>query len=180
MPRYAALLRGVNVGPSKRIAMSELQLIVERLGFEEVTTVLNTGNVVFTAKKASEKAMADRIFESIETRHGFKTNTLVLTASDLDAIIKDNPLADVATNPAKYIVAFPLDPKVLYAAKPLAAQNWGDERLAVTARAIYIWAPGGVLASKVLEALNPLGKDLMTTRNWSTVLKIQAATRVRD
>lgn len=180
MNYYIAFLRGINVGSAKRISMEDLKALIERLGYEDVRTVLNSGNVVFRGKKAAERTIADRIQEALETRHGFTANTLVMTATDLDSIVRENPLGKVATDHAKYLVGFVLDPKVLSAARPMTTQDWGEEKVAVTSRATYVWAPGGVLASKALKALDAAGKDLITTRNWATVLKIQAATRVRE
>jgi len=74
---YVALIRGINVGKAKRISMEDLKALVERLGYEDVRTVLNTGNVVFKGKKAAEWTIAARIQEALETRHGFTANTLV-------------------------------------------------------------------------------------------------------
>jgi uncharacterized protein (DUF1697 family) len=177
---YVAFLRGINVGKAKRISMEDLRALVERLGYEDVRTVLNTGNVVFKGKKAAEWTIAARIQEALELRHGFKANTLVLTATDLDSIIRESPLTKVATDDSKYLVGFVLDQKVLFAARALPTETFGTEHLAVTNRAAYVWSPDGVLASKALKALDVVGKDLITTRNWATVLKVQAATRVRE
>lgn len=176
---YVALLRGINVGKAKRISMDDLKALIERLGYEDVRTVLTSGNVVFKGKKAAEWTIAERIQEALEIRHGIKSNTLVMTATDLDAIIRENPLK-VATDPARTLVGFVMDQKVLFAARALATDDWGDEQLAVTNRAAYVWSPGGVLASKALKAFDAIGKDAVTTRNWSTLLKVQAATRIRD
>jgi uncharacterized protein (DUF1697 family) len=174
---HVALLRGINVGPSKRIAMNDLQALVERLGYEDVRTILNTGNIVFRGKKAAEATTAERIREAIERRHGFVTHTIVMPGTELDAIIREAPLVSVADNPSRHLVAFTMDKALLATARKLASQDWGAERLAVTARAAYVWSPKGVLASQSLEALSKLAKDTITTRNWSTVLKIQAAMR---
>lgn len=180
MNYYIALLRGINVGSAKRISMDDLKALIERLGYEDVRTVLATGNVVFRGKKAAERTIADRIQEALESRLGFTANTLVITATDLDSIVRENPLSKVATDPSKYLVGFALDPKVLSAARALTSQDWGDEKISVTSRATYVWSPGGVLASKALKALDNIAKDQITTRNWATVLKIQAATRIRE
>lgn len=177
---YVALFRGINVGKAKRISMEDLRALVERLGYEDVRTVLNSGNVVFKGKKAAEWTIAERIQEALEIRHGITANTLVITATDLDSIIRENPLTKVATNDSKHLVGFVMDQKVLFAARALPTDDFGDESLAVTNRAAYVWSPGGVLASKAMKAFDGIGKDAITTRNWSTVLKIQAATRVRE
>ena len=88
MNYYIAFLRGINVGTAKRISMEDLRALIERLGYEDVRTVLNTGNVVFRGKKAAERTIADRIQEALESRHGFSANTLVMTATDLDSIVR--------------------------------------------------------------------------------------------
>lgn len=180
MNYYIAFLRGLNGGSGKRISMDDLKALIERLGYEDVRTVVTSGNVVFRGKKAAERTIADRIQEALEARHGFATTVLVMTATDLDSIIRENPLAKIAVDHAKYAVGFVLDPKVLSAARPLATQEWNEEKVAVTSRATYVWAPGGLTASKALKAVEGAGADLITTRNWTTVLKIQAATRIRE
>lgn len=177
---YVALLRGINVGKAKRISMEDLRALIERLGYEDVRTVLNTGNVVFKGKKAAEQTIADRIQEALEIRHGIESMTVVVTATDLDSIIREDPLGNVATSDAKHLVGFVMDQTALFAARALPSDDFGDEVLTVTARAAYIWAPKGVSRSVVCKAVSRIGKDAITTRNWATLLKIQAATRIRD
>jgi uncharacterized protein (DUF1697 family) len=177
---YVALLRGINVGKAKRISMEDLRALVERLGYEDVRTVLNSGNVVFKGKKAAEQTIADRIQEALEIRHGIESVTVVITATDLDSIIREDPLSKVATSDSKHLVGFTMDQTALFAARALPTDDFGDDTLAVTARAAYIWAPKGVSASKVCKAVDRIGKQAITCRNWATLLKIQAATRIRD
>lgn len=177
---YVALLRGINVGKAKRISMEDLSALIERLGYEDVRTVLNTGNVIFKGKKAAEQTIADRIQEALELRHGFEATTVVITATDLDSIIRENPLSKVATSASKYLVGFSMDQTALFAARALAAAGTGTEVFAITAKAVFMWLPKGVAGSKLFKAVDKAGNKAITTRNWATLLKIQAATRIRD
>jgi uncharacterized protein (DUF1697 family) len=177
---YVALLRGINVGKAKRISMEHLRALIERLGYEDVRTVLNSGNVVFKGKKAAEQTIADRIQEALEIRHGFESMTVVITATDLDSIIREDPFGKIATSDSKHLVGFAMDQTALFAARALPTDDFGDDVLSVTARAAYIWAPRGISGSKVVKAVERIGKHAITTRNWATLLKVQAATRIRD
>jgi uncharacterized protein (DUF1697 family) len=179
MNDYIALLRGINVGKAKRIAMDALCALVERLGFEDIRAVLNSGNVVFRGKKAAEWMIADRLRESLELRHGFTAMTVILTANDLDTIVRENPLSRLTDDGSKFQVGFVMDPKVLSAARQIAAEDWGKDEIAVTTRAIYTFTPGGISKSPMLKALEKAAKDSITFRNWATVLKIQAEARGR-
>lgn len=177
---YVALLRGINVGKAKRISMEDLGAVIERLGYESVRTILNTGNIVFRGKKAAEQTIADRIREMLDLRHGLDAAVVVITATDLDSILRENALGRIATDPAKYHVGFAMDQTALFAARALAGDDFGDEALAVTPRAAYLWTPKGVAASSMVKAVDRASRQTITMRNWSTLLKIQAATRVRD
>lgn len=96
--RYVALLRGVNVGRAKRIGMAELRAAVEGAGFTGVRTLLNSGNVLFTATRASTPAQAaGRVEEAITGAFGITSRVLVLSGADVDAIVAENPLRDGAT-----------------------------------------------------------------------------------
>jgi uncharacterized protein (DUF1697 family) len=179
MNDYIAFLRGINVGKAKRISMEDLCALVERLGFEDVRAVLNSGNVVFRGKKAAEWMIADNLRESLELRHGFTSHTVILTSTDLDTIIRESPLDDVAEDPSKYLCGFVMDPAVLSLARQLTSEDWGKERIAVTGRAVYIWCPGGVAKSKLVKALDKVSVGAITMRNWSTVLKVQTEVKAR-
>ncbi len=176
MTRFVVLLRGVNVGPAKRIAMADFAGIISSVGGRDVKTILNSGNAVFSAK-ASADALAKKIRGAITEVCGFDTNTWVIPASDLDAVIDDDPIAEGATDHSRYIVAFVMDGKVLTAAKTIARDVKAPERMVVTRRAVYCWCPGGLLSSEAVAAFMKAGKDQNTMRNWATLLKIQAAAR---
>jgi uncharacterized protein (DUF1697 family) len=170
-----ALLRGINVGKAKRIAMADLRELVEELGFSNVRTLLNSGNVVFTAARPSPRKIAAAIEAAIEKRCGFSSKVVVVEAGVLDEIVAKNPLRKVATEPSRHLVAFSASSEWA-SVKPLLAATWTPERLAIVGNAAYLWCEKGILASKLAPAFMRAAGDEATTRNWATVLKLQAMT----
>jgi uncharacterized protein (DUF1697 family) len=174
MTECIALIRGINVGRAKRVAMSELRDLVAALGHGNVRTLLNSGNVVFEAASENTGKVALGIQLGIASTFGISARVVVLTAAELMAIVRDNPLLELAGNPSRFLVAFVSDPILLTKVKPLADESWAPERLAVGTRAAYLWCANGILESKLLQAFARATGESATTRNWSTVLKLNA------
>ena len=174
-----ALLRGINVGKAKRIAMADLRALMEKLGFTEVRTLLNSGNVVFQASRPNPRKIAVALESAIEQHCGFHATVVVLTATTLDLIITENALLPEASRePSRFLVAFALEATpLLKKIEPLAGRPWKPEALCVGSTAAYLWCANGILESKLLQAFMPAASGLVTTRNWATVLKLQAMTR---
>lgn len=173
MSTCAALLRGINVGKAKRLAMADLRALVEGLGYTGVRTLLNSGNVVFDAPETDLARIATRIERGIVDAHGFRSNVIVVSRRDVTAIVEDNALAAQADNPSRLLVAFVRDASVLAALAPLTTQDWAPEAMHLGTRAAYLWCPDGVLGGRVVEASGRLLGDQATTRNWATVLKLR-------
>ncbi len=172
--RYAALLRGVNVGTAKRVPMAGLRALVEKLGGTDVSTLLNSGNVVFTHARTAARTLAARIREAVATGMDVDAPVVALDAVELDAIVAENPFAGPATDPARLLAAIPARSEHLALLASLARDSWGREKLAVGPRAAYLWCPDGVAASRLWKAVNQaLGGDV-TSRNWDTMLKLRA------
>lgn len=172
--RQVALLRGINVGKAKRVAMADLRALVEELGYGNVRTLLNSGNVVFTAPRVSPGSAAKRIEEALVARTGVTSRVTVLTAAELAAIVADNPLRSVASDPTRLLVVVLRDPGDAPRLAPLAAQDWSPEVLALGERVAYLWCPDGLLASRLPEAVGKLLGDAITMRNWATTTKLLA------
>ena len=171
--RQVALLRGVNVGKNKRISMAELKAMVEKLGFKDVKTLLNSGNVVFTSSLGAGAAAA-KIEKALVKELGVASNVTVLTAAEVDAIVKKNPLLDVADNHSRLMVAVVRDAADLVKLKPIAARKWDPDRIALGPRVAYVWCPNSILDNECYSAVNKVLKDGVTARNWATILKLQA------
>ena len=175
MTTCIALLRGVNVGRAKRLAMADLRELVEGLGHTNVRTLLNSGNVVFDTRRVNVSKIAQSVEAAIADKFGFAASVVVLTAADLAGVILENPLHAAATDPSKHLVAFVSSATSLASAKPLLAESWTPEALAIGKRAAYLWCANGIIESKLLQAFGRATGGVATTRNWATVLKLQAA-----
>jgi uncharacterized protein (DUF1697 family) len=171
--RHVALLRGINVGRAKRVAMADLRALVQGLGYGDVRTLLNSGNVLFTSGGTPDDAAA-RIEAALAARLGVASRVTVLAAAELAAIVAGNTLRDVVTEPSRLLVAVLRDPADRRRLEPLAAQAWAPEALALGPRAAYLWCPDGVLVSRLPEAVARALGDGVTTRNWATMSKLHA------
>jgi uncharacterized protein (DUF1697 family) len=166
--RYVALWRGINVGKAKRIAMADLKALLTELGATNVTTLLNSGNAVFDAKK---KLSADQLRAAVAEQLGVDAAVVLKTATEWQAIAAELPFPE-AEDPSRLLVAIPVDAAALKAAEGIVTA--GDERYAVTPHAAYLWCAHGILESKAgVQLLKKLGEG-GTTRNWATVQKLAA------
>ncbi|MGA7500933.1 MAG: DUF1697 domain-containing protein, partial [Isosphaeraceae bacterium] len=131
---HIALLRGINVGRAKRVAMAELRALVEGLGYGDVRTLLNSGNVVFSASAATAGNAASRIEESLATKLGVSARVTLLTAAELAGIVVENPLLGIADDPSRLLVAVLSDSTDRAKLEPLLEQDWAPDTLAIGSR----------------------------------------------
>jgi uncharacterized protein (DUF1697 family) len=172
--RQIALLRGVNVGRAKRIAMADLRKVLGDLGFSGVRTLLNSGNAVFDCPARDAALSAVRIEEALVLKLGVASRVTVLGAEQLADVVAENPLQDIAADPAKLMVAVLNNPADRTRLEPLAHQPWQPEAFALGRWCAYIWCADGVLASRAAAAMGNLLGDAVTTRNWSTITRLHA------
>ena len=166
--RYVALWRGINVGKAKRLAMSDLKALLTELGATNVATLLNSGNAVFDVKK---QFRADKIRAAVAETLGVDAAVILKTAAEWATIAAANPISE-ADDPSRLLVAIPADAAALQAAAGIMAD--GGERFVVTAHAAYLWCGNGILQSKAAVLLLKKLGEAGTTRNWSTVQKLNA------
>jgi uncharacterized protein (DUF1697 family) len=172
---YVALMRGLNVGRANRVDMAGLRTLVKDLGFANVRTRLNSGNVIFDAAANETAALADRIEAALAARLKVSSRVIVLTAAELTAAVNENPLIEVAGDASRLLVYFRQDPAGLRYLLPLLQRDWSPEAFALGTRAAYAWCPAGVIESRlVAAAAQTLGAADTTTRNWATVMKLHA------
>ncbi len=172
---HVALLRGINVGKAKRVVMAELRALCEGLGYRDVRTLLNSGNVIFSAPRADARAAA-KIQTEIASQLGVSCRVIVLTAAELDRVVTENPFAEGETNPARFLVTVLANAADRSRVAALAKEDWGTERLGVGTLAAYLWLPDGILESRAALAIGKLLGDAVTSRNWATITKLHALT----
>ena len=173
--RHVALIRGINVGRAKRVAMSDLKALVEGLGYRDVRTLLNSGNVVFSAAVAPHAAAA-RIEKALAAETEVSARVTVFTAAEIATVVEENPLLEVADNPSRLLITFLRDAKDRARLAPLTKQQWDSDVLAIGTRVVYVWCASGILESRLTEAIARALGDAGTARNWATVLKLHALT----
>lgn len=172
--RYIALLRGVNVGRAKRVAMADLRKLIADLGYDHVRSLLNSGNVVFTGPDKPHEEVAAGIEEALVLKLGVASRTIVLGCTELDEIISSNPLLEVASDHARLLTFILGGAHLRQAVEALCGQDWHPGAMAVGTRAAYVWCPDGVLDSPAVAALGKRLGDGTTTRNWATLSKLHA------
>ena len=169
---YVALLRGINVGKNKRVAMADLRAVIESLGYADARTLLNSGNAVFSAGRALKKTAAEELRAALEKRTGVSSRFTLRSATQLRDIVTANPLLDVAKDHTRLFTAFVTDPDDLAKVRPLLKQSWKPEEIALGPGVAYIWCPNGLLESKASETVTKVLGDGVTVRNWATVMKL--------
>ncbi|MFJ8691508.1 DUF1697 domain-containing protein [Streptomyces roseolilacinus] len=174
--RYAALLRGVNVGGSRKVPMAELRTVLAGLGHTDVRTHLQSGNAFFTtASDAGEDALAAAIEQALEEHFGFRVDCLVRGGPYLRAAVDACPFPAGDLEPRQLHVTYFSAPVTAdrFAAVDRAAHLPEEFRLGD--RELYLYVPDGLGRSKLADALaRPavVRGVVATTRNWATVRKL--------
>lgn len=175
MARHIALLRGINVGGRNKVEMARLRELVERLGYRDVRTYVQSGNVVFTGPEQPTEEVAQRFEEEIAATFGLDVSVMVRSRDELAAVVRANPLGDVATDPARYQVLFldtQTDPQRV---ADIDQEEFAPEVFHLRGQEIYCWLPGGAGESRLMKALSDKRLGVTTTaRNWKTVEKLLA------
>ena len=174
MRRYVALLRGVNVGGAKRVPMAEWRALLEAMGCTGVHTLLNSGNAAFWHPLRTTKMLEAMIHGSLARSLGVEVPVIVKQRSDVAAIVAGNVFADKATDPSRLLVAITRDAESLAALAAIAPLVKARERFHLGEHAAYLWCAGGILESAAARALLGKAGREATTRNWATVLKLDA------
>ena len=171
--KYIALLRGINVGGKNKIKMETLREICSALGFENVKTYINSGNIIFETAKTGDTELAAEIENAIEKEFGLQIKTIVRSIAEIEAIVKNNPFDGQFENDKDLHVFF-LDEEMPNEKRELLLSNNNEnEMFAVRGREIFC-----LLRVSVLDSL--IGKDYIakklkipsTARNWRTVNKV--------
>ena len=165
MPRNVALLRGINLGSKRRVAMADLRGLLEELGYTDVRTILASGNAVFTGRTSRSK-----LEKALEDRFEMKIDVVLRTMDELRAIVDADPFAGKVDNPTRYFVVFlDAEPKL----DRLEGEDFTPDTFVARGTEIYAWCPEGLQSSRLMKALGKPGlAGTATVRNWATVNKL--------
>ena len=168
--RYVALLRGINVGGNTMIKMETLREVFSGLGFENVRTYINSGNVAFDAGRSSVAKLVGRIENAIEERFGRTVEVTLRTRKDINRILSANPFDGQYASHKEMHVLFLKTEMPREKMQQLEAAALPGERYQLAGREIYCHIPAGVAGSLLTKGFfEKKPRVYITARNWRTV-----------
>ncbi len=171
---YLALLRGVNNVGTRRVSMTDLRALFEGIGLRDVRTLLNSGNVVFSAPTRGHGDLRASIEKALASRLGLSSPVTILSADEVMVAVRDNSLTHVATNPSHLLVFVTQVKSDLRRLKQLVKKEWVPEESAVGSRVAYVWCAKGVARSRLWAAVDLALERRGTARNIATLSKAVA------
>lgn len=170
MATWISILRGINVSGHKSVKMDALRKSYEALGFQDVATYVQSGNVVFTCENTTANTLEKSIIEQIEKEFGFDVPVIVMSADNLNHVIDNNPFTkDYDKDKSFFYVTFLASKPKDFDLNAIEEKARNGEEIFVTEDAVYLYCPGGYGRTKLNN--NFLEKKLQvraTTRNWKT------------
>lgn len=172
MTTYIALLRGINVGKTKRIRMEPLRELVTDLGFTNVRTLVNSGNVVLTGEGDSDD-IARHIEAALRHHHNLEVAVVVRTAAEMQEVVAGNPFPEIAATPKLLHVSFLAAPHSPDDLARLESLDTGDDRIVAIGKQVYLHVPYGLSgASPAIQNADRHFTGIATSRNWNTVTRL--------
>jgi uncharacterized protein (DUF1697 family) len=172
VPTYVALLRGINLGSHNKIAMPRLRELFEGLGAEDVSTYVQSGNVVFSGSGGAGK-LGKAIEKQIEKELGLGVDVLLRTPAQLTKIVAANPFAKRQEDPTKLHVTFLAETPTGSRARELEQGDFGSDELRVVGQEVFLHCPDGYGRSRLSNTFFEKQLGVRgTTRNWRTVTKL--------
>jgi uncharacterized protein (DUF1697 family) len=169
---WVALLRGINVGRNKRIAMADLRAMLESLGNGDVRSLGQSGNLIFSSAQRMAEPLKQRVADGIRATFGLDVAVLLRTADELAAAVEANPFVARGVDAAELHAAF-------LSAEPAAAKKAGvdhaaflPDEFAFGKRVVYLRLPNGVMGATLPDWDKVLGVRA-TQRNWNTTTKLR-------
>jgi uncharacterized protein (DUF1697 family) len=174
MARYAAFLRGINVGGNKKVPMAKLKTVMETMGFENVKTLLASGNVIFEGKKEDTKKLAAHIAKVLGEAFGFEIPVLIRTMEELEKLHAREPFAKIkVTKDIRLYVTFLSEKPKSKLKIPYESPDKAFRILALSGSELIsvldVSKTGTPEAMSIIE--KEFGKNV-TTRNWNTIVKM--------
>jgi uncharacterized protein (DUF1697 family) len=192
MATHVALLRGINVGGRNKVPMADLRQVVTSLGHTEVTTYIQSGNVLFTAAgtgtgKAGTGELAASLETAIADAFGIWASVVVLARDELARVLKSNPYSDEANPKLVHVVFLGAQPPAdlldrITAAASAATAKGSRDTISAGGTALFLHTPDGYGTSELAQSLFRIigpGKQkkaivAATARNWATATKLLA------
>ncbi len=177
MTAFVVLFSGINVGGNRIVKMAELRAFFEDLGFGDVASYVQSGNVVFSAEDGDAAGVAARLEAAFETRWGFHSRIMVRDGEWFERLVRENPYPEAAADHTKlHAYVLEREPTAAEAAR-LAEKCTGPERFVIEGDVLYLHAPEGLGRSKFAALIPRILKVPATARNWRSVLALSEMAR---
>jgi uncharacterized protein (DUF1697 family) len=180
---HGSLVRGINVGGNRRIAMNRLRAVHVAAGLDDPRTLLQSGNVVFADGREKRAGLESRIAAALADEMGVAVEVLVRTVAEIEAVLAANPLpAEAKADPSHLLVMFLKAPLDKASAARLAALPTVGELVHPGRDAVYLYyPPPGIGRSKLTGAVieKAIG-TVGTARNWTTLTRILALAKTLE
>ena len=182
MATHVALLRGINVGGRSKVAMADLRALVAGLGHTDVSTYVQSGNVLFTTDQVDTAELAAGIEAAIAAALPVTPRVIVVSRGELAAIVGASPYPGEQDGRTLHVVFLPAEPgpgmtEFVAAARRAAAERGSRDSARFAGRVLYLHTPDGYgrsdLATRLARGGGPLSpRQAGTARNWTTVLTL--------
>jgi uncharacterized protein (DUF1697 family) len=170
---FVALLRGINVGKSRRVAMADLRTALEEAGYPGVVTHLQTGNVVLSSSERSAAKVERALEDSLRAGLDLDVAVMVRSAAQLAKLLEDNPLLGRGADTKPLAIGFLKAKPPAAAARKVADADFGRDEFELRGTELYLRYPDGLGRSKMSSAFFERTLDTpITVRNWSVVTKL--------
>ncbi len=168
MSTYISILRGINVSGKNKIKMQDLKGLYGSLGFSNVLTYIQSGNVIFTSSKKDTAKLASTIKLAIKKQFGYEVPTQVRTTAEFLKIFKNNPFKDKDLSKV-HVTFFASAPSKDFL-QDLGNAKAANEEFLLQKDVIYLYCPNGYGKTKLSNTfIEKKAKVLATTRNWKTI-----------
>jgi uncharacterized protein (DUF1697 family) len=169
MKTYISILRGINVSGQKKIKMADLKVLYEELGFKNVLTYIQSGNVVFEFQESAPKILEQLIFDKIKNHYGFEVPNLILTPNEIEEAIKTNPFKNIEKMYFTFLEGTPTKENI----EKLYTYNFEEEYYELIGKVIYFHCPNGAGRAKMSNNFFESKLKIMaTSRNLNTTKKL--------
>ncbi len=173
MQKYVALLRGINVGGQKLIKMEALRKALQRLPIKNVSTYIQSGNIIFESENRNIEQLQQQISELIKSEFGFDVKVVVVTSADLQKIIENNPFIDrKIDDPAQPYVSILSETPSATALQSLRKTDFGKDEWVSHERWLYILYESAGQTKLSNSAIEKILEVSATSRNWKTIGKL--------
>jgi uncharacterized protein (DUF1697 family) len=175
MKTFISILRGINVSGQKKILMADLKTLYESLGFRDVITYIQSGNVIFkSGGKGTDEELAKKVEKAIKKKYGFEVPVIIRSNEEIRKIISDSPFRKEKIPEIKklHVVFLSEIPDKVHI-EGISKMDFSPDRFHVTGKNIFLHIPDSYAETKLSNTFfEKKLKVTATTRNWNTVLKL--------